>query len=81
MFMTCDMSDRVTRGERGAQTRQSIVLGGLERFAFQPFQLDSDGEIVAVVAPQVLRSPGVPGPVVATDELPEVALAADEKMC
>ena len=80
MLVAGDVSDRVLLSKGGTKASEGVVLGGLEELAFQALQFDPNGVVVAVLASEVLRPARVPGSVVATDELPQVAIASDEKM-
>ena len=60
------------------QVRQALVLHRLEPPAFQPFQLDADGVVVAVVATAPARGAGMPGAGIAGHELQQRAIAAHE---
>ena len=51
MLVAGDVADGVLVRQRLAQLGQGVVLGGLEGLAFQAFQFDADGEVVAIAAP------------------------------
>src|SRR5512145_2156331 len=80
VFVPRDVPDRIVLGDRRAHRRERLVLRGFEAAAFQPFELDAHGIVVAVLAPAVARGAGMPGPVVAAHELQQRAVAADEEV-
>ena len=80
MLVPGDVVHRVLRGDGAAKLLQGLVLGGFEAQAFQAFQLYANGVVVAAIAPAPLAYAGMPGTVVAADELPDLALARDKEM-
>src|SRR5689334_6163039 len=72
MFVPGDVTDGVMLCSRREQGGQGFVLRELERCALDALQLDADREVVAVLPPLPRRSAGVPRPVVAAHELPEL---------
>lgn len=80
MLVSRNVGDGVVLNEITAQCGHSGVLDGFEKLTLKPFEFNADAVIVAVVAPSVVRLPGMPGPVVATDKLPEGAITPDKKM-
>ncbi|MCY1377369.1 hypothetical protein D9M69_649380 [compost metagenome] len=78
--MARHIGDRVTHAEAGAQAGQAVVLRAGEGIAFQSFQLDADGVVVAVAAAAPAGTAGVPGACVGIHKLHQLAIAADEKM-
>lgn len=78
--MSGDIAHRVLLGNGGAQLLKRLVLRRLKTQAFQAFELDANGVIIAALAPSPLADAGMPGPVVAADELPDLSLARDEEV-
>ena len=58
MFMAGEMLDGIGLKERCAQGRQGLVLGKFKATASQPFQLNADGVVVAIVAAPIRRRAG-----------------------
>ena len=58
-------SDRIAQRKAAEQAREDRVLRVFEGLPLEPFELDADREIVAIVAPAPVRRAGVPGAVVA----------------
>ena len=50
VLVACDVGDGVALCKIGAQVGQGVVLGGLERGALQPFELDADRIVIALAA-------------------------------
>ena len=80
MLVPSNVGDRVARGQRVTQVRQALVLGRLKAIAFKPFELDANAVVVAIAAASVVRWASVPCPIVATDELPHLASALNQKV-
>jgi hypothetical protein len=59
---------------------QLIVLRGFKFIAFQAFQLNANGIVVAVAAAPVARDARMPSTLLATDKLPNFASALDEEV-
>ena len=78
--MTCDVFDGVALSDGYRHFSEGFILGRIKGLAFQPFQLNPDGVIVAIVAAPVVRSTCVPGSVITADKLNQVPIAADKKM-
>ena len=70
----------VCLGDGGNQGGECLVLCTSEDITFQSFQLNADGEIVAVVLPLEAGSTSVPGALVAADELRDLAMAVDDEV-
>ena len=77
MLVACHGADGAGSSQRAAQGGQRGVLGVFKQAAFQPFQLDADGVVVAVGAALVAGSACMPGARLHGGELPEFARAAD----
>jgi len=80
VFVAPDVCNRIVVGQRGAQGAEGFVLVGFKSLAIQALQFNANGEIVAIVLAVEARHPGMPSPVIAADQLPQLALSADEKM-
>ena len=80
VFMAGNVNHWVLRHQGGAQAAQGLVLQRFKTVAFQPFKFNPHRIVVAVAAAPVVRLPGVPGPRIATDKLPQLACAADKKV-
>lgn len=80
MFVPHNVLNGVLLGQLVAERGQGLVLRGLEGVALQPFQLYAYGIVVAVGAALPFGAAGMPGPVVARDELNHLAGAANEKV-
>ena len=80
MFVAGNMGNGVMLRDGWAQHLQCFVLRGFKQFALQALQLDTYRVVVAVVAPTVTRSAGVPGSCIATDKLPDFTPPLDIKM-
>ena len=80
VFVASDVCNRIVVGQRGTQGAQGFVLAGFKSLAIQAFHFYANGEIVAIVLTVEARHPGMPSPVIATDQLPQLALSANEKM-
>ncbi len=80
MLMTCDMGNRVTLKDGATQATQLCVLGVLEGIAFESFEFNANGIIVAIISSAVTGNAGMPSTVIATDKLQEFTGAEDEKM-
>src|SRR3981081_3371892 len=80
LAVTGDIDDRVPPAQRTRETREHRVLCGLVADIVGAFQLDADGEIVAVPPAAPRRRAGVPGAPRAGYELGERAVAADHEM-
>jgi hypothetical protein len=78
--MACNMGNGEMLEQGRTQTFQCFILAGFKAIPLQAFQLDANGEIIAVAAPQVVGGASVPGPVIATDKLLKLALAPNVKM-
>ena len=78
--MPCDIGYGITLGQGWHQDCERRVLGRLERVAFQSFELNADRVIIAVVSPAVVRLTCMPGPVIATDKLQNLATAPHIKV-
>ena len=80
MLMPGNMRNRIVRHEGRTQPRQGFVLHLFKGMAFEAFQLNAYGVIVAVDPAPVARLPGMPGACIAADKLPQLAQATDKKM-
>lgn len=80
MFVARDVPDGVVCCQGLAQGREGRVLCRIKGLAFEAFEFDADGVVVAVVAPAPLRSAGVPGAVCAGDKLHHFARAKDQEV-
>lgn len=80
VFVTCDMFDGISNDQCMAQVGQRRVLGRLEPVAFQPFELDADRVVIAVVATAPTGRAGVPGALVSIDKLNQFTVTPDEEV-
>ena len=80
VLVTGDVGDWQPRGDGGAQAGKGDVLCGLEAATFKPFELNTDGMVVAVVSPAPLGCAGVPSPGSHVDKLHQLAVAPNEEM-
>ena len=80
VFVACDVFEWVVRGYAFCELGQGLVLGCFEGVAFESFEFDADGVVVAIVAPAPVGCACVPCAVVATDELLDVACALYDKV-
>ncbi|MPM65633.1 hypothetical protein SDC9_112530 [bioreactor metagenome] len=78
--MPGDVAHRILRRNGYAKLLQGLVLRSFKAQAFQAFEFDADGVVVAALAPAPLAHAGMPGTVVAADELPDFALTRDKEM-
>ncbi len=78
--MARDVGNRKLAHDGRAKCAQCAVLRGLKWTTFQPFKLNANAVIVAVVAATVAGHAGMPGTVIAADKLPEFPVPPDEKM-
>src|ERR1019366_8136402 len=75
-----DRRDRIALGQTADHCTEALVLGRIEALAFEAFELDADRIVVAVAAAAPVRSAGMPGPLVARDELEQRTVATHEGM-
>jgi hypothetical protein len=80
MFMAGNMRDGIVLQDGCAQTGQRFILTVFEGLSFNPLKLYSDRVVVTVAPSAVTGGAGMPGAVVATDELLEFAMAPDKKV-
>jgi hypothetical protein len=80
VFVASNVGNRQPRGDGGAQAGEGGVLRGLEATTFQPFQLDTDGMVVAIVPAAPMRRACVPSPRGDIHELHQFAVASNEEM-
>ena len=80
VFVAPDVCNRIVVGQRGAQSAEGFVLAGFKSLAIQSLQFNANGEVVAIVLAIEARYPGMPSPVIATHQLPQLALPANEKV-
>ncbi len=59
---------------------QHFILSIIERQLITAFQLDADGEIIAVLTPQILRATGMPGALIKCHELNDLAITPNQQM-
>lgn len=78
--MSRDRADRIVRVKRSAERGEAVILCVRECFPFQSFQLDPNRVVVAVRVPLEGGTSGVPGTVVAADELPGNPIAVDDEV-
>lgn len=81
VFVTRNVLDGVALNDGCTQACERFVLTIFKVVTFDALQFDADGVVVAVVPSQMAGDAGVPRPVIATDKLPEVAIAADIEVC
>ena len=72
--------DRVARSDVLAQRSQRAVLRRFKVEAFEAFQLDADGVVIAIVAAPVAGRACMPGALVAIHKLPQRPRARDKKV-
>ncbi len=80
VLMASQVLDGVLRQQARTKTAQSFVLLGLKALTLKSFKLNANGVVVALIASSVLRHPRMPGFVIATDHLNQLALATNEKV-
>jgi hypothetical protein len=80
VFMPSDVRDGVVASQILAKSCQAPVLGVFKEIALEAFEFNADRIVVAIGSPTVLRWPCMPGALVATDELPKRAIAANVKV-
>jgi hypothetical protein len=80
VLVTGDVGDWQPLGDGGAQAGEGGVLCGLEAATFQPFELNTDGMVVAVVSSAPMGCAGVPSPAGHVDKLHQLAIAPNEEM-
>jgi hypothetical protein len=78
--MPRQVGDGVAKRQVLAQTGKTLVLSSLKPFTLQTFQFYADGVVIAVPAAAVFGSAGMPGPVIAADELHQRAIASNVKV-
>ncbi len=59
---------------------QHFILSIIERQLITPFQLDTNGEVVAVLTPQILRATGMPGTLIERHKLHNLAITPNQQM-
>jgi len=74
------MRHRIGLEKRCAQAGQCFVLRRFKSASFKAFKFNANRVVIALAAPPVSGMAGMPGAVVAADELPERACAADKKV-
>ena len=80
VFVPNDVFNRVGVAQGGAQSAEGFVLTGFKRVAVQTFEFNANRKVVALVLAIEAGHPGMPCPVIAAHQLPQLALSADEKM-
>lgn len=78
--MRRDVAQRITLAQLAQQKFEPPVLRRREVVFAIAFELDADRKIVAALTPEKLRRTGVPGALVATDELDQLAASAHQKV-
>lgn len=78
--MPGDIGEWITLPQGLDQFAQASVLDRLERKIVAAFEFDADGKVVATRSPFPERGARMPRPVVARDELDQLAVAPDEEM-
>jgi hypothetical protein len=80
ILVTGEVGDRVTAAQRPGESGQDTILGSLVVQRVGAFQLDADGEIVALLPAPPRRSAGMPRPAFAGYKLRQRAVAPDQEM-
>ena len=80
MLVTGNMCDGAGLKKRRAQRCQGFVLGQFKALAFQTFQFNTDGIVIAVASAPIAGIAGMPGAVLTRHKLPQRARAADKKV-
>ena len=80
VFVPRHVFDRVLRGNGCAEARCGFILLRFEDAALKSLEFNSDRVVIAIAPTSVFRSTGMPCPVVATHELPQLAIASDVKV-
>lgn len=80
VLMPNQLRNRVVLRNGLHQLRQGRVLRSSEACAFQSFQLDADGVVVALAAPIPTGCASMPGAIVATHELQHAPVAPHHEM-
>ena len=81
MLMSGDMGNRISLEDGCAQAGKRFILQCFKSTAFQSFEFNANRVVIALALTPVSGWAGMPGAVVATDELPKIAGTADEKVC
>src|SRR5450830_1698582 len=77
VLMTCHMGNGVAAPQCLAQPDQGRVLCNRDSASFETLKFNAYRVVVAVVPASVMRASGMPGPLIAIDELPQFAIASD----
>src|ERR1035438_9201382 len=80
MLVPGNAGDRIAFDEPADDGAEAFVLGRLEGLAFEAFELDADRVVVAIAPAVPIGSAGMPGSVVAGDELQQGPAAAQQKV-
>ena len=80
MLMAHHGSHAMLSPQTAQQGNQAAILRWLEGLPFQTLQFDSNGEIVAVVAPLPVRGSSVPGTLIARNVLRDASPPVDHEM-
>ena len=78
--MACKVMYGVALNQRWAQCCHGFILGVLEVVALQSFKFDANGVVIAVATASEVRDTCMPGPVIATYKLPDLAGASNIEM-
>ena len=78
--MPCYMLYGVLLRNHGQQRRQTFVLFLCEAIAFDAFEFNADGKVIALRTTCVCRYTCVPCTVIATDKLQQLAATANIKV-
>ncbi len=76
----CDVAQRITCAQLAQQKFEPPILCRREVVFTVALELNADREIVASLPPEKLRLAGVPGAVVASDELNQLATTTHQKV-
>lgn len=71
---------RIMRPKCFYHSCQHFILSIIERQVITPFQLDADGKIIAVLAPLILRTTGMPGTLIECHKLNYLAITPNQQM-
>ena len=78
--MTCHMLKRVMLSNHGQQRHQTFVLFFGECVDFCSFEFDTDGKVIALLTASMCGHARMPGTVIATDKLQQLAATANKKV-
>ena len=80
VLMARNVRDGVLLAKCQTKLRQAFVLSSFKVVALKAFQFNANGVVVAIAATSITGGAGVPGPLLATYKLPNLARSFNEKM-